>query len=289
MRWQQLILRVAADRVSGVEALLESAGANAVSLGDAADVPVLEPAPGETPLWPEVVVTALFPADVDLSALQTLLASAVGASVTVEPLTDDRWQGAGFDAPAPRRFGRRLWLAPADGDVPDSNETSCVRLHMGHAFGTGAHPTTALCLEWIEAALQPGGSVLDFGCGSGVLALAAIALGAQSAWATDNDAEALTAARRNAALNGAGERLWIGPPEALPDLRCDVVLANILARPLIERADWFADRLVAGGRIVLSGVLDRQRDEVVAAYERRFEDFSVAERDGWLRIAARRR
>src|SRR5690606_31563513 len=161
--------------------------------------------------------------------------------------------------------------------------------HMGHAFGTGAHPTTALCLEWIESALQPGGSVRDFGCGSGVLALAAIALGAQSAWATDNDAEALTAARRNAALNGAGDRLWIGPPEALPDLRYDLVLANILARPLIERADWFANRLVAGGRIVLSGVLDRQRDEVVAAYRRRFEGVSIAGRDGWLRIAARGR
>jgi ribosomal protein L11 methyltransferase len=288
--WQLLTVRAAADRVPSVEALLDAAGASAVSLRDAADVPVLEPEPGETPLWPQVTVTALFSAAADLTALRGLLAEALGSGsdVEIEPLRDDSWQVAGRDGPTARRIGPRLWLAPADDVVPDT-AAHCVRLHMGHAFGTGGHPTTALCLEWIETCLEPGSAVLDYGCGSGVLALAAVCLGARFAWAVDNDPEALAATRRNAALNDVGERLWVGPPETLPDARVDVVLANILARPLIDRSAGFAERLAPAGRIVLSGILSDQSAAVVDAYEPYFDGFSVEERDGWLCIAAYRR
>jgi ribosomal protein L11 methyltransferase len=288
--WQQLTLRVAADRVPDVESLLEAAGARAMSLRDAADVPVLEPEPGETPLWPQVIVTALFGAETDLTALGALLTDALGSdgNVGIAPLGADSWQAAGREQPAPRRIGPRLWLAPADGTRPETG-VHCVRLHMGHAFGTGGHPTTALCLEWLEAHVEPEITVLDYGCGSGVLALAALGLGARFAWAVDNDPEALAATRRNAELNGESERLWIGQPEALPDIRVDVVLANILARPLIDRAAHFADRLLPGGQIVLSGILREQRAAIVAAYEPHFEALAVGERDGWVRFAARRR
>lgn len=290
MRWQELIVRVTADRVPSVEALLNAAGASAVSLRDAADVPVLEPEPGETPLWPDVVVQALFDADADLTALTSLLSDALGrdAGIAVAPLSDERWRDGGREQPAARRIGPRLWLLPAD-DPPPVDDARAVRLHMGHAFGTGGHPTTALCLEWIEAHLEPGATVIDYGCGSGVLALAALALGAGRAWAVDNDPEALAAARRNAELNGVGERLWIGAPESLPDVRVDVVLANILARPLIERADDFARRLVESGTVVLSGVLSAQREAVLAAYAPHFEVAGIVERDGWLMISAQRR
>lgn len=291
MGWQQLIVRVAADRVSNLEALLESSGASAVSLSDAADVPVLEPEPGETPLWPEVTVTALFPADVDLSVLRALVDDALGdaARTAVEPLDERQWQAAGLQQTAPRRFGRRLWVLPADGAPPDAADAICVRLHMGHAFGTGAHPTTALCLEWLDANPVTDAAVLDYGCGSAVLALAAVELGASHAWAVDNDAEALAASRRNVALNGAEARVSVALPDALPAIRFDVVLANILARPLIERAALFADRVVPGGPVVLSGVLSEQRDTVVSAYEPFFESFAITELDGWVRIDARRR
>jgi ribosomal protein L11 methyltransferase len=288
--WQQLIVRVLGDSVPAVESLLEAAGAQAVSLVDAANTPVLEPDPGEAPLWPEVAVKALFPADCDLHRLRRVLTSALGesAAVEIESLPDEGWRESGQERIPPRRFGSRLWVVSA-GDPEPVAGAICVRLHMGFAFGTGGHPTTALCLDWIDSELEVGSRVLDFGCGSGVLALAALGLGASAAWATDNDPQARIATASNAALNSAGRRLWIGPPEALPSAVADVVLANILARPLIERAAYFAERLPSGGRVVLSGILQEQGDNVLAAYDPYFEDFSVAERDGWLRISALRR
>jgi ribosomal protein L11 methyltransferase len=160
---------------------------------------------------------------------------------------------------------------------------------MGLAFGTGEHPTTALCLEWLDAALEPDATVLDYGCGSGVLAIAALALGADRAWAVDNDEQALTATRDNARLNGCETRLDVGAPESLPPLRFDVVLANILAGPLVALAAEFARIVVPGGAVVLSGILTRQAPNVVAAYEPWFEQIATHERDGWTRIDGLRR
>jgi len=164
-----------------------------------------------------------------------------------------------------------------------------VKLNMGLAFGTGEHPTTALCLEWLDANLERGARVLDYGCGSGILAIAALALGAESAWAVDNDGQALAATRANARLNGCDTRLFVGAPEALPPLRVDVVLANILAAPLIELAPTFARRLAPGGRVVLSGILARQAASVAAAYAPWFDGIASCERNGWTRVDAVRR
>jgi ribosomal protein L11 methyltransferase len=186
-----------------------------------------------------------------------------------------------------RAIGKRLWLAPA-GDASAPHDRLAVRIHMGLAFGTGEHPTTALCLEWLERHAAPHTTVLDYGCGSGILALAALALGARFAYAVDNDDQALTATRANAALNGAVDRLFVGSPESLPAVAVDLLLANILAGPLIALAPAFARHVVPGGMLVLSGILERQAAAVASAYAPFFGPLEQATRDGWVRLAGRR-
>jgi ribosomal protein L11 methyltransferase len=159
---------------------------------------------------------------------------------------------------------------------------------MGLAFGTGAHPTTALCLDWLDANLTAGATVLDYGCGSGVLAIAALALGASRAWAVDNDPQALSATSANAALNRVSGRLFVGAPESLPKVAVDVLVANILAAPLIELAPALTACLGRGGSLVLSGVLDHQAPRVMAAFAPDFGAFDVDAVQGWARLTARR-
>jgi len=285
-----LTVRVAAADVAQAEALLELAGAASLSLGDAGDDPILEPAPDETPLWPDVEIRALFPRSTDLDAVRALLerSCASAHAFATGSLDDDEWRAAAQRGIPARRFGKRLWLAPADDPNVPAGLVG-VKLHMGLAFGTGEHPTTALCLEWLDAALEPGAIVLDYGCGSGVLAIAALALGASRAWAIDNDEQALIATRDNARLNGCETRIVIGAPESLPALRVDVVLANILAGPLVSLAPALARVVVPGGSVVLSGILARQAPMVATAYEPWFERIATQERDGWTRIDVRRR
>lgn len=283
-------MRVAAETVPRAEALLELAGAEAVLLGDAGDDPVLEPLPDETPLWPNVVVRALFGADVDLHALRRVLRDtcAPAGEIEIAEIDEADWLNAARQHFAPRAIGRRLWLAPADAeDAPRDRKT--IRLHMGLAFGTGEHPTTQLCLEWLDAHLEAGATVLDYGCGSGVLAIAAIALGGRHAWAVDHDAQALTATAENARLNGVETRIDIHSPESLPAVVADVVVANILAGPLERLAPAFAKHLPPGGPVVLAGILERQVDRVAAAYEPYFERLTSTAHAGWARLEGQRR
>jgi ribosomal protein L11 methyltransferase len=287
---QQLRLRLAAADVPQAEALLQLAGAESLALGDAADDPVLEPPPNETPLWPSVELRALFVTAVDLRPLCRLLESSCSSATALRivRIDDDDWRKAARRGFTARRFGQRLWLAPAeDPNVPAG--LSGIKLHMGLAFGTGEHPTTALCLEWIDAHLASGATVLDYGCGSGVLAIAALAIGARAAWAIDNDPQAIAATRDNARLNGHTEKLFVGTPDELPPITADVVLANILAAPLIALASTFASRLAPGGAVVLSGLLERQLDQVAAAYEPYFDRLEHAAHDGWARLGGVRR
>lgn len=279
---------VASADVPKAEALVELAGAEAISLHDAADDPVLEPEPATAPLWPTVVVRASFDTDVDLSPLCDVLRSSCSAlGLSVADLDESDWERGLRQAVEARPIGRRLWLAPANDDSCPAGRTQ-VRLNMGLAFGTGAHPTTALCLEWLDAHLVSGATVLDYGCGSGVLAIAALALGASRAWAIDNDPQALLATRANATLNGVTERLFVGAPEALPTVTVDVLVANILAAPLIELAPMLTAHLNPKGALVLSGVLERQAPEVVAAFAPHFGAFEVDTNQGWARLSARR-
>jgi ribosomal protein L11 methyltransferase len=286
---QRLTLLLAAQDVPTVEALLTLAGAETLSLRDAADDPVYEPEPSTTPLWPNVVVEALFAHGADLVTLVELLGRTFpGTAMSVDALDDSVWQARLPPPVKARPVGTRLWLAPAD-DTQEPKGRLVVRISMGLAFGTGEHPTTALCLDWLERQIASGATMLDYGCGSGILALAALALGARYAYAVDNDPQALTATTANAALNGAAERLFVGAPETLPAVAVDVLAANILAGPLVELAPTFAERVVPGGLLALSGILEPQAARVAAAYAPYLTSVSQEARDGWVLLAGNRK
>jgi ribosomal protein L11 methyltransferase len=286
---QRLTLRLLAADVPKAEALLTLAGADTIALRDAADAPVLEPEPDAAPLWPAVTLEALFARDAVLEPLRRMLAREFHDSApTLDVLEDSAWRAGLEQAVKARAIGTRLWLAPAE-DTATPADRAAVRIHMGLAFGTGEHATTASCLEWLERHVASGSTMLDYGCGSGVLALAALALGARYAYAVDNEAQALAATRANAELNRARSRLFVGAPEELPVTAVDVLAANILAGTLVDLAPKLARRVVPGGMIVLAGILESQAERVAAAYAPHFEDFEHAARDGWARLAGRRK
>jgi ribosomal protein L11 methyltransferase len=293
MQRRELQLLLQAHRVAAAEALLELAGAEAISLTDAGDDALLEPAPGQTPLWRMVRLSALFHPDTDLTPVVRTLRE----SFPDLPGPGQRTLGDSELAPAPepvqvRHFGERLTLAAADQPLPVDTRSALVRLNMGLAFGTGAHPTTALCLEWLASRMEPGIEVIDYGCGSGVLALAALALGADRVWAVDNEPQALTATRANARLNGREQALWTGTPEAFREaceagrVHADLIVANILCGPLITLAPAFAAWLKPGGRVVLSGVLPSQLHSLEQAYQPLFTIIGSTNRDEWALFEA---
>lgn len=291
MPFHQLVVDLAGASLDRAEEACTRLGAIAVSLGDAGDAPVLEPAPGETPLWPAVRLRALFPAATDPGQAAAALAGELGIpleSVGTEFVPDRAWEREWLKDFRPMRFGRRLWVCPA-GQPPDGPAEAVLALDPGLAFGTGTHPTTALCLEWLDGAIRGGERVLDYGCGSGILALAALKLGAREATAFDIDPQALVATRENAAKNGQGGRLTVA--EYASDIagRFDVVLANILSGPLVALAPGIAPKVREGGALVLAGMLARQADEVAQAYRPWFDIGPVAEREGWTLLAGRRR
>jgi ribosomal protein L11 methyltransferase len=286
---QELSLIVDAASAPLAETLLELAGAESVALRDAADEALLEPAPGTTPLWSRVRLTALFAADRDLNPVRDALAAALppGTAVDWRELNDRDLTGP-LEPICERLFGDRLALIPAD-RPPAHSELAQLRLHMGLAFGTGQHPTTALCLDWLATNDLRGLRVLDYGCGTGVLALAALALGAQSACAVDIEPQALEATARNARLNGLEARIRTFRPDefaAAGEGTFDLICANILAAPLQTLAGRFRELLAAGGRIVLSGLLPEQCRAVQAAYADAFTAFEVETHEGWARISA---
>jgi ribosomal protein L11 methyltransferase len=285
---KRLTLKIAAADVPKAEALLALAGADTIALRDAADAPVFEPDPSAAPLWPKVTVEALFGRDAELEPLRRMLAGEFrGSTPALDVLEDSAWRSGLEQTVRARAIGVRLWLAPAE-DAQAPADRAAVRIHMGLAFGTGEHATTASCLDWLERHVTGGMTMLDYGCGSGVLALAAVALGARYAYAVDNDVQALTATRANAALNGATPRLFVCTPEELPVVAVDVLAANILAGTLVHLAPTLARRVVPGGMAVLAGILEPQAASVAAAYAPHFDDLEHHARDGWVRIAARR-
>jgi len=288
MPWLQLSLEAADIDPQTLSEFFEQQGALSVTFVDAADQPLFEPAPGTTPLWSSTRITALFAAGADRSALRQQLAAQFGAEVpqrlVEETLADQDWERVWLDQFQPMRFGERLWVCPAGQLPPVDGETVIIDLDPGLAFGTGTHPTTALCLEWLDAHAPAGRAVLDYGCGSGILAIAALKLGAQSVWAVDIDEQALWSSRENAAHNAVAARLQTGLPEQLPEQVFDLVLANILANPLIGLAPQLAARVRVGGELVLSGILKDQAAAVSGAYRRWFVMSEAVERDGWVRL-----
>jgi len=265
-------------------------GATSVTLEDAADDPVLEPAPGETPLWPTVRLHALFPAEADADTI----ADAIALKFPLAPrpraasVEDKAWEREWLRDFHPMHFGRRLWVCPGGQPAGDPDAVR-IELDPGLAFGTGTHPTTAMCLEWLDGRDLRGRSVVDYGCGSGILAIAALKLGASSAHAVDIDPQALIATRENAARNGIGPELTVTSEPTLPSASADVLVANILAGPLVDLAPRLAAAVRAGGEIAVSGVLAGQVDAVTAAYQPWFDITFTATRDGWGLIGGQRR
>ena len=293
MPWLQISCEAQRDGAHAVEDALLGAGALSVTLTDAGEEPVLEPAPGETPLWPRLRVTALYDVETDPLTILALLSALPGGgprpdTVVVERLEDRAWEREWLSRFRPMRFGERLWICPG-GQAPPDNDAVTVQLDPGLAFGTGTHPTTGLCLEWLDAQLRPGATVLDYGCGSGILAIAALKLGARRAWAVDIEPQALEATAANSTLNVVSDDLWIGSPDRLPEIEADVILANILARPLIELAPRFAAVLSNAGTAVLSGVLVEQREEIREAYAAHFLELDERVLDGWVCLVAKHR
>jgi ribosomal protein L11 methyltransferase len=289
MAWQQLGFDTRYPDFA--EEILLNAGASSVSMIEPEDAaPILEPAPGETPLWTITRVQALFAADADLQPALDALADTLPDGASLRPVTDvidDRdWVRICLDSMQPMRFGQRLWICPHHASV-DADDAIVVRMDPGLAFGTGTHPTTALCLRWLDANPPLGKRVLDYGCGSGILAIAALVLGADTAAGTDIDPQALTATRSNAEDNRVSERLSVVGIDEVPTGPYDLVLANILAGPLVALAPTLLQHLKPGGEIVLAGLLDRQADEVEAAYPD--VDWQRESDEGWTRLAGKRR
>ena len=291
MPFHQLVLDLPGRELARAEDACHRLGAMSVSLADAADEPLLEPAPGETPLWQSVRLRALFPQSADPAMLSATLAAVLGLApeaVGVEHVEDRAWEREWLKDFRPMRFGRRLWVCPA-GQRPENPAAVVLELDPGLAFGTGTHPTTALCLEWLDAGIRGGERVLDYGCGSGILALAALALGAGRAEAFDIDPQALRATRENAAKNGFAGRITVHEDRAAMTDGFDVVLANILSKPLIELAPRLAELAGRDAAIVLAGLLAAQADEVAQAYRPWFDIGPAAEREGWVLLTGRRR
>jgi len=276
------------------EAALEDVGALAVTLLDAdAATPneraILEPGVGEMPIWPTVRLSALFAAEADrralLYALRAFDEDLELDGIEFREVADQDWTRVWMDQYQPMQFGRRLWIFPWNqqpAGLPD--DVVVVRLDPGLAFGSGTHPTTALCLEWLDGLPLAGTQVLDFGCGSGVLAIAALKLGASRALGIDNDPQALLASADNAARNGVGDRLDLASPEQAPSGQFPVVVANILAGALDALAEPLAARTAPGGRIALSGILQGQADALLQRYATWFDDLHVTTREDWVRI-----
>jgi len=291
--WQQLSIEAGDLDPETLAGFFEARGALSVTFGDAADQPLFEPDPGTTPLWSATRVTAMFPADADVRTVRDSLLAEFGEQVVQrlvqETLEDQDWERVWLDQFQPMRFGERLWVCPAGQYPPDADDAVIIDLDPGLAFGTGTHATTALCLEWLDRHPPLDRSVLDYGCGSGILAIAALKLGAQSVWAVDIDEQALWATQENAVRNRVDTRLATGLPDELPDQVFDVVLANILANPLIELAPGLGKLVRTGGDLVLSGILAAQADDVRAAYAADFDFSAIVERDGWVRLHGVRR
>ena len=296
MAWRQFVMDLGVLDAEAVEAVFERYGASSVTLMDAGDNPVLEPGPGETPLWADTKITGMFSPDVDLLLLRDGLLAEFSLTELpphrMEDLEDRAWEREWLKDFGPMQFGERLWIHPK-GSEPVSDDSVVVYLDPGLAVGTGTHATTALCLEWLDGAPLEGKTVLDYGCGSGVLAIAALKLGCDSAVAMDIDPQAVIATLQNASENTVDKKLLVLGAANEIEGEFDVVVANILAGPLVQFAESITLTLRQGGMLTMSGVLCEQADDVMAAYEAwiDFDEPAFREQDGqiWSRLNGTRR
>ncbi len=282
--WIQIKLRTTNQSADTIAELLEQLGALAVSYTDAEDSPILEPKPGERRLWPNTEVTGLLEQGTDPKPILAVLKQLLGDHIPMVATTleDKNWIRAWMDQFKPLKFGQHLWICPSWLSV-DEKDSVVVMLDPGLAFGTGTHPTTSLCLSYLDSLDLKDKDVLDYGCGSGILAIAALKLGAKSATGVDIDEQALIASKENAHRNGVEDKLQLimGTDKKLDLPQFPVTVANILAGPLAELEPIIASLTQSGGKLALSGILTEQADSVIEAYSKDFVMNKVKDLDGW--------
>ncbi|NOX43111.1 MAG: 50S ribosomal protein L11 methyltransferase [Gammaproteobacteria bacterium] len=298
--WLQLKIHTSDKYVDVLSDALSDLGASAVTFIDNADEPIYEPDLGTTPFWQQTTVVGLFASDIDTESVIAQLRLKVGEDIALtwssERLKDRVWEKAWMDHFDPIKFGENLWICPSWRAIPDPQGIN-ILLDPGLAFGTGTHPTTALCLEALSRRSLNHTKVIDYGCGSGILAIASIKLGASNAWCIDNDPQALIATKENAKKNNVEKKCQLYMADAFSRLcsqhdstvRADLLIANILAKPLTELAAYFSLLLNHGAEIMLSGILENQEQEIVQAYKPWFDITDVSKAEEWLCIEAKRR
>ena len=280
----QVFLTVNEKDLKAIEKTLFDCGALSITFQDAEDRPGLEPVPGEMLVWSRITLTGLFAANSDSILIRSSLQAALGKDVKLrfEHVADKDWSRIWMADFKPMRFGKRLWICPSwqSHSEPDS---IVISLDPGLAFGTGTHPTTALCLQWLDTYPPLAAELIDYGCGSGILAIAALKLGARHVWAVDIDPQALIATNKNAHKNKiATADLDIVKPERLPEVHVDLLIANILSGPLIDLSQRLAETMKPGGTLVLSGILSEQAEIVIKAYTNHFKMWSPLKKDEWV-------
>lgn len=294
MPWLQIRVHTTPDHVPAFEDAMLDCGALVVTFEDVHDDPVYEPDLNTTPLWKHTRVTGLFEADADLELIRSVIEHKAehlnesNIDLKIEILEDKDWIREWMDSYHPIQFGKRLWVCPSWREVPDANAVNLI-LDPGLAFGTGTHPTTALCLEWLDSIDCQDKSIIDYGCGSGILGIAGLLLGANNMVGIDIDPQAVEATQANAERNSiAPDRYEVKLPPYEGDLQADIVVANILAGPLAELADTISKLVKQGGMLALSGILESQAHSVVEAYKPWFKIESIVEKEEWVRIVAKK-
>ncbi len=287
MAWHQISIITNENTAPKLADFFSNLGAVSVTYMDAEDEPVYEPGIGETKIWSNTQVIALFELDAEPELIKTLVFRQFKNDELHdwqhEAVADQEWERAWMEYYKPMKFADKLWVCPTNQEQFEAG-TVCLTLDPGLAFGTGTHPTTALCLEWLASHDLADKTVIDYGCGSGILAVAAILLGANIAHAVDIDPQAITATQSNAIKNNVQDKIKCYLPEQLHPFQADIVLANILAKPLIDMSEQICALLVSGGQLVLSGILRKQAESVISAYQQNINFNPLIQQEDWIRL-----
>jgi len=287
MTWHQISVITDEKTAPKLADFFSNLGAVSVTYMDAEDEPVYEPAIGETRIWSNTQVTALYELDAEPALIESLTFSqfkkAGLRNWLYERVEDQEWERAWMEFYKPMKFADKLWVCPTGQEHHEAG-TVCLTLDPGLAFGTGTHPTTALCLEWLASHDLTGKTIIDYGCGSGILAVAAVLLGATTAHAIDIDPQAITATQDNALKNHVQDKIRCYLPEQFSPVQADVVLANILAKPLIDLSVQINQLVIPGGNLVLSGILQEQAESVMNAYRQSIIFQPPVQQEDWIRL-----
>lgn len=287
MPWIQINVGTTEKKAPKISNILSGFGAQSVTYMDKEDMPVYEPAPGETKLWTKTMVTGLFEADINPQPIIDFLTKTYGKKITlrVEQLEDKDWVREWMDNFHPIKCGNKLWICPSWCEIPDKNAVN-VMLDPGLAFGTGTHPTTYMCLCWLDSLDFTNKKVIDFGCGSGILAVSAIKLGAQEVYGIDIDPQAIEASLENAKRNNCADQIKLYLPNETPsELQADILVANILAGSLRELAPTIAGMVKPNGVFAISGIINSQVEEITQIYQKYFKLNPPVLKEEWCLIS----